>query len=141
VDKLFKIRFNDEDNMANEIINFQRHFQVWRYTKSHGQLLLRSERMQKNGIIPTRVDVFFKNVAAIHLPASFDGLSISEASEAEKPELHLQIGSKDMRERKVFIVRGSNFQGYVIAGIVVWHEDDGEYDTPSFFRILPLQEL
>jgi hypothetical protein len=127
--------------MSTEIINFQRHFQVWRYTKSHGQLLLRSEKIEKNRDKPTRIDVYFKNVAAIHLPASFDGLSISEAPETEKPELHLQIGSKDMRDRKVFIVRGSNFQGYVIAGVVAWHEDEGNYNDPSFFTILPLQEL
>jgi len=45
-----------------------------------------------------------------------------------------------MAERKTFVVRSTNFQGYVIASAVVSHEDEGEYDDPSFFTILPLQE-
>jgi hypothetical protein len=103
----------------------------------HGQLLLRSTKTPSQ---PTRIDVLFKNVAALHLPASFEGLSISEASEVEKDSLNLQLNSKGMRERKAFIVRSTNFLGYVIAGAVASHEDAGEYDDPSFFVILPLQE-
>jgi hypothetical protein len=123
--------------MPPETIHFPRNFQLWRYAVGHGQLLLRSTKTPSQ---PTRIDVLFKNVAALHLPASFDGLSISEASEVEAAGLHLQIGSKEMRERKTFIVRSTCFQGYVIAGAVASHEDNGEYGDPGFFTILPLQE-
>jgi len=112
-------------------MNIQRHFQVWSFTVSHGQLLLRSTKAADQS---TRIDVLFKNVLTIHLPTSFDGLSIFEASESEKTEIKFQIGAKGITDRKIFIVRGSNFQGYVIAGAVASHEDEGEYNDPSFFK-------
>jgi hypothetical protein len=37
------------------------------------------------------------------------------------------------KDVKVFTVRGVDFLGYVAALIVVSHEDEGEYDDPSFF--------
>jgi hypothetical protein len=132
---MFKEMFKDP--MSAKFMNSTRCFQLWRYAVGHGQLLLRSTKTPSK---PTRIDVLFKDVAALHLPASFDGLSISEASEVEQADLNLQVGSKGMRERKTYILSGSNFQGYVIAGAVASDEDEGEYDDPSFFAILPVQE-
>ena len=34
---------------------------------------------------------------------------------------------------EIFQVQGSGFRGCVAAARVVWHEDDGDYDTPSYF--------
>jgi len=121
--------------MSTDTIHYPRN--VWRYAVGHGQLLLRSTKTPAQ---PTRIDVLFKNVAALHLPASFDRLSIAETSGVERANLNLQVSSKEMAERKTFVVRSTNFQGYVIASAVVSHEDEGEYDDPSFFTILPLQE-
>ena len=58
--------------MSEAIVSFPRRFQIWLYSVSHGQLLLRSNR---SGEFSTRIDVLFKNVAAIELPTAFDGLS------------------------------------------------------------------
>lgn len=99
-------------------------------------MLLRST---KSADQPTRVDVLFKDVGVINLPTSFHGLSISEASETERDKLP-RFEPKSVRTRKVFLVRSGNFQGYVIAGTVVSHEDRGEYSDASFFTILPLDE-
>jgi hypothetical protein len=87
--------------------------------------------------LPTRIDVLFKNVAAVHLPTILDGLAVSEATEEEKTELHVQVGLTRLDGRKVFVVHGSNFMGYVIAGIVAWHEDEREHYEPSHFILTP----
>jgi hypothetical protein len=120
--------------MQTNVVNFSRRFQIWNYTVGHSELLLRSTKT--SGVV-TRVDVFFKNVAAIHLPTILDGLSVSEASAEETAELHIQVDPSRLEGRKVFAVRGSNFTGYVIAGVIAWHEDEREYHEPSRFSLTP----
>lgn len=117
--------------MSNEIIKSDRRFQIWNYTVSHCSLLLRST---KSDGFPTRIDVLFKGVSVFHLPTSFTGLAITEASEAEAQKFcslrqSLSLG----KDRKVFTVQGIDFVGYVAALIAVCHEDEGEYNDPGFF--------
>src|SRR5262249_48013426 len=112
-------------------MNFQRRFQVWLYSVSHGQLLLRSTKSDE---IPTRIDVLFNDVAALELPTLFDGLSITEAALDEAQSLNVQLGSWPIHRRKVFVLRGTNYLGYVIAGAVSWHEDEGSHYDESFFQ-------
>jgi hypothetical protein len=109
--------------MSDEV-NLQRPFQIWLYSVTHSQLLLRSNRSNEQ---TTRVDILFKDIAAMELPTVFDGLSAATASEAETFGLDIQLGSKPIQDRNVFVVRGSNFVGYVVAGAVFWHEDEGQY--------------
>ena len=116
--------------MQTNSLDSPRQFQIWSYTVGHGQLLLRST---KTTDFSTRIDVLFKDVGAIHLPMTLDGLALTEATEDEKVELRPQIASPRLRDRKVFVVSGSNFTGYVVAGMVAWHEDDLEYYDPSYF--------
>ena len=117
--------------MPNTLITFERDFQIWKYTVGHAQLLLRSTKPPK---CPTRIDVFFKNVGAIHVPTSFKQLSIIGASAHEAVKMKvLDCSSVVGGHRKLFLIRGSDFEGYVVAGIVVWHEDQGEYHEPSYF--------
>jgi len=120
--------------MPNELLNSSRHFQIWEYTVGHAQLLLRSP---KTADLPTRIDVLFKNVGAIQLPTNLDSLRISEGIEGEGTGLALGTNAKITKDRKIFVVRGSDFVGYVIAGAMASHEDDGEYHDPSFFRMKP----
>ena len=87
-----------------------RKFQLWRYTVSHGQLLLRSTKDDDH---PTRVDVLFKNVHAIDLPASMDGLHIHK------------VGPQSYR------LRGNDWEGQVQAGVLAVAEDEGSYLDPS----------
>ena len=117
-------------SMEFSILNFARRFQIWAYTVGHGQLLLRST---KSDTLPTRVDILFKSVSAVHLLTTLNGLTVSEASETEKAEPYLAFTSHGPKGQKVFIVRSSGFVGYVAAGTVVWHEDDLEYFQPSHF--------
>jgi len=117
--------------MATQIINSERRFQIWKYTVGHSSLLIRST---KSAEFSTRIDVFFKGVKEFHLPTSFTGLSITEASDADVRKLcSLRASPSFGKDVKVFKVQGADFLGYVAALIVVSHEDEGEYSDPSFF--------
>jgi hypothetical protein len=100
----------------------------------HRQLLIRSP---KTASLPTRVDILFKNVAAIHIPTTMDALTILEATKQEADAIDLQLGSSTLQGQKVFWVQGSKYAGYVIAGSISWHEDQGEYHDPSHFHLRP----
>jgi hypothetical protein len=82
-------------------ITFQRRFQIWIYSVSHGQMLLRSTRSDG---LDTSVDVLFKDIAALQLPTAFDGLLITEASNDELLKLGPQLGSNSMVNKKVFLI-------------------------------------
>lgn len=117
--------------MPQDIIHSERQFQIWKYTVGHSQLLLRST---KSAEFPTRIDVFFKGVKEFHLPTVFTGLSITEASEEDIQQLCcLRNPVSIAKDDKVFKVHGSDFLGYITAVIAGCHEDEGEYDDPSFF--------
>lgn len=116
--------------MSTQLLAVSRTFQIWMYKVGHSQLLLRSP---KEGVHSTRIDVLFKDVGAIHLPAICEGLRIEEATEVEKQQLGLEPGFLRRADRKMFLVVGSDFSGYVYAGAVLWHEDELEYDDISYF--------
>ncbi len=117
--------------MPTEIINSERRFQIWKYTVGHQQLLLRSTKSSSSR---TRIDVLFKGVAQFHLPTSFTGLSIAEGTDADVLKLCSLRESRSLgKDVKVFTVKGVDFFGYVAALIAVCHEDEGEYQDPSFF--------
>ena len=116
--------------MSTNVLNSDRNFQIWKYTVGHRQLLLRST---KTPDLSTRIDVFFKGVRELHLPVSLDGLSITESSEEELRSQCLLKSPTYGNDTKVFRLQGSNYLGYVAALVVVYHEDYGEYDDPSFF--------
>ena len=109
----------------NKTVRYQRTFQVWAYTVSHGQLLLRSTKSQST---PTRIDILFKDTAAMCLPAAFDNLILSRA---QANDLGLDAATAATTGKTVYRLKGTNFDGFVVAGAVVVHEDDREYDEPS----------
>ena len=120
-----------DENLPTEIINSGRFFQLWSYTVSHSELLFRSTKSPE---FRTRVDVFFKGVSEFHLPTTLHGISITEASDSDiqkicslRKSLSLDSGEK------LFMVQGSDFAGHVTALRVSCHEDEREYDEPSFF--------
>lgn len=107
-------------------VSFPRTFQLWSYTVSHGQLLLRST---KGDMHSSRVDVLFKNVAAVCLPTTCHNLTVEEVGSQQVPPVGLE--PKLLKGRKFFKVSCVGFSGYVIAGLLAWHEDNGEYHDPS----------
>jgi hypothetical protein len=110
-----------------EIVRFTRTFQIWTYTVSHAHLLLRSPKEPGQS---TRIDVLFKNVAWINLPATIEGLVVTEMAPEETEPLVI-VPAEMLRSRKIFAVETSRSEGFVVAGAFAWQEDDGDYSEPS----------
>src|SRR5215831_18564910 len=118
--------------MSRELLMSLRMFQVWDYTIGHKQLLLRST---KGNPSDNRIDVYFKDVGAICLPTVLNGLKISEAGDVDRSVLLSKMTNETVNGRKLYLIESSAFQGYLLAGMIAWHEDDGAYDDPSYFKL------
>lgn len=110
-----------------------RHFKIWRYLISHGQLLLRSVPTESE---PGRIEVLFSNVYAMKINTEVDYLLIRQASEEETLKIGQEVGTplSDL-ELTAFIVESSSMRGYVVASNVATAEDEGDYKTPSSLLI------
>jgi hypothetical protein len=119
--------------MAAEFTASGRLFQVWSYSVSHSELLLRSTKSSHD---TTRVDVLYKGVKEMSLRVSSPKLQIAKASHEEierlQTLLHRPLGSSDAA---VFIIKEGDFLGYVVALTCFLHEDSRGYNDPSFFSI------
>jgi len=85
----------------------------------------------KSNVTPTRLDVLFQDVRAMEIRCFFDGLKIDEA-----PPAFLKTFASnptDMLEPglKVYDLRGKGWSGYILAGIMRTHEDEGGAMEPS----------
>src|SRR5436853_5977710 len=85
----------------------ERHFQIWRYTTSLRQLLLRSTREQGH---PTRIDVLFVNVQYVKLPTSLAGLVIYEPPPAERNAIIDDCGVSPHVDDDVFGLHGVDYR-------------------------------
>ena len=88
-------------------------------------------------LLPTRIDVLFKNVAAVHLPMLDGPPRRVRSDQYGKGGIACSGGCFTVEGRRVFVVRGSGFTGYVVAGVMAWHEDDREYHETSYFSLTP----
>lgn len=112
--------------MSEEVTSFRGRFQWWVYEVGHGCLLLRSPKSPGR---PTRIDILFKNVAAVDLPTVFDDPTVKRTDTSDLPKDRL--GALEPFDRSVYLVAGPRVNGTVVAGTMVWCEDDGEYHEPS----------
>jgi len=106
----------------------ERIFQVWSYTVGMGRLLLRST---KNETFTTRVEVLFQNVKAMQLPTSLEGLVVAEADAELAQRIEAETGLTRGEGARFFGLWTSHRVGYVVAGVVVSEEDEGEYYESS----------
>ena len=107
-----------------------RTFSVFGYSMSHGLLLLRSGKSNEHA--NTRVDVLFQDVRALEIRAWFKGIRIEEEDNPEflknqrsKPAELVEPGNK------IYSLRSSAWEGFVVAGPVQFVEDTGELFGPS----------
>jgi hypothetical protein len=113
--------------MHQEVFSFQGRFQLWSFTVSHSQILIRSVKSEKR---QTRIDVLFKDVSSLSLPTILDDFSIVEID--NPPDTH-EISKSIYFDRKSYRVLFEGGEGIIVAGAMGWHEDNGEYFDPSFF--------
>ena len=102
------------------ILNSPRTFQVWLYTVSHAQLLLRANPTAEDG---ERIEVLFKAVESISLCTRLDGLRITEEV----------VDASANGARRVFRLESGDASGRIIAGAVFLHRDRESYHAPSGF--------
>ena len=106
------------------VLEFTGLFQVWSYTVSHGQLLLRSTKHKSRA---TQTDVLFKNVALMQLATQYDDLRIAKVLPLRLPEI--AVGA--VIDHNYYRLTGSNGVGLVVAGTVISNESDREYYESS----------
>jgi hypothetical protein len=112
----------------NVILKSARTFVIYRYIDGHGLLLLRSRKTDR---YPTRFEILFKDVRAMEVRCWFDGISIEEVD----PDYLAPFKSNPIEllepGNRVYSLRGSNWQGFVLGGSVFTNEDDREFRAPS----------
>jgi hypothetical protein len=88
-----------------------RSFQFWEYTVSHGQLLVRSPRV--NGFTHN-IDVCFYGVEYAALPRFLDGIAM-EKPNVEEVRLACDILRKEVIASKIFVLSANQRRHVVIA--------------------------
>ncbi len=104
-----------------------RTFQLWAYTVSHAQLLLRSTKTDRH---PTRIEVLFKNVRYVALPTRMEGVTLQHCEAAEVP---FELSGLSPDGGPWFQVGSRGVTGYVAAAVAFVSEDELEYHDPSAF--------
>lgn len=110
------------------IFESSRKYSIVSYGHRHGLLLLRSGRDDEHS---TRVEVLFQDVRAMEIRCWTEGLYIEEISAerldgfASNPRQMLEPGVR------AYSVRGQDWHGFVLGGVLNSAEDEGSYWDPS----------
>jgi hypothetical protein len=107
---------------------FDRPFQVWAYSVSHSQLLLRSPSDKEHR---TRVDLLFKNVTAMLLRETYARLHVRAAHAGEETLAIRTLCGIDRGEHRTYYVIEGEPLSFVVAASVGSVEDEGSYSDPS----------
>lgn len=124
------MRTHSVASMSEELVRFDRPFQVWAYAIGHRQLLLRSVKSDDH---PKRVDVLFKEVEAMLIQPQIPYLLLELATDDEAKRFSGRLG---IAGGKVYILTREPLL-LVAAGLALWHEDEGEYYDSCHFDIVP----
>lgn len=101
-----------------------RRFRVWSYVPTHSELVLRTEFEPDKPEKP-HVELLFKPVEAIMLPAGMDGELVVDVADHDRVSAVLRNISTRVQPSKdhVFEVRGGDFTGYVVASTLFFREE------------------
>jgi hypothetical protein len=110
---------------------YDRPFQLWAYSVSHSQLLLRSPSDKE---YRTRVDVLFKNVTAMLLRETYARLRVRTSHAGEETSAIRGLCGIDPGKHFTYYVIEGEPLSFVVAGSVGSVEDQGSYsDASSLF--------
>lgn len=99
------------------------------YHQVHGQLLLRSHDRDDGG--PRRIDILFRGVVWMSLPAWFESFTIEQCLIDEVIDRIPRSLQGKVESRKVYRLDIEGRPQYVIAGGMLTSSDDGSYFDPS----------
>ena len=85
-------------------IKSNRIFQLWEYTVSHQQLVVRSARDDEN---PMNIDLQFVGVLLLSMPVIFHGLTVEEGDHATLAAAGVSY-SKPLGPNKIFAIKGGD---------------------------------
>jgi hypothetical protein len=83
----------------------------------------------------TRIDLLFQDVRAMEIRCWFDGLIVEEVNESflnnapSRPSQMIEPGNK------VYAIKSSGWNGFIVGGIMRIQEDEAEFFAPS--KLLP----
>ncbi|MEU0480297.1 hypothetical protein ABZ260_14075 [Streptosporangium sp. NPDC006013] len=117
----------------------ERRFQLWGYTVSHGQLLLRStagpDRQGRKH--ETTIEVLFKPINAAKIRDSYDGLVVRRATDQEADQVRAATPSIVFYDDdQVFMLESAGETDYVVSLAIGWHEDVLSSTRLSFFATI-----
>jgi len=113
--------------LSQVTVGWNRSFRIWHYSISHSTLLLRSVG---EGLLPSRIDVAFFGVRALHLRDEYGSLSIEKAAEVSANGV-LAVRSTPSEPLARYLLNGG--PDYVLATNFAWEEDGGDHRSPSRF--------
>jgi len=116
------------------IFESKRSFVIFSYAASHGLLLLRSRKTKE---APKRIDVLFQDVRAMELRSWFEGVTIEEVDPTFLRDFHSNPAQMIEPGNKVYSIKGREWLGFIVGGIVSVREDDGEFFAPSGLILEP----
>ena len=97
------------------------------YYDGHDQLVLRSPRHDPpRESQSTRIDVLFKGVAYVNIPATMSGLTIQIADAATRIALLATTSLEPDSSDDVFVLHGDRWTGFVVALVAFTTEDEVE---------------
>jgi hypothetical protein len=105
-----------------------RFFVQWFYTKSHSRLLLWSEQGNTER---TRIELLFLDVAVINIPVYMRGLKITPLKGREVQAELARVPVQQTRDKVLFRMSGTDWEGYVIAASLTVAEAERSFDAPS----------
>jgi hypothetical protein len=106
-----------------------RMFEIWVWTQSHCQLLLKSDI---SNVHTERIEVLFVDVARVNLPTFMDQLVIQRAPLADDESLLTSVPSQFTKsDKSMFRMHGAGWRGYVICFDVRVLSGPCELNAPS----------
>ncbi|MEU4778777.1 hypothetical protein [Micromonospora sp. NPDC023633] len=126
----------DEDfRPGAELFRNERHFVLWSYSATHGQLLLRADHLPgKHDRLPTTVEVLFKPIEAVRMQGAYRGLTIRCATADEATRIERDVAGRLSPEARVLILESEGVTGHVVTLAVGWSEGVLSYLQPSLFN-------
>lgn len=99
----------------------ERKFRLWVYAPSFSRLLLRSGK-ETSGT--TTIDIAFGDVDWINLPIIMTGLIIERPTATKMRQILTSEAARELNPNKIMTVYGSNYEGYISAGLMESDEND-----------------
>jgi hypothetical protein len=117
------------------IYESDRHFELWNWSVSHSDLILRSNRTSD---LSTRVEILFKNVRAAGIASSFRNLRVHAIVEgpevlAAESVLGRSLHLLPHTDEVLFRLIGGPGRAWILASVVAGREDGNSYDAPTMF--------